>query len=55
MWFSALYNASMKNKRVPISLTEDQHKALEQAAAAMGLTISSYIRLAALELAKRDA
>lgn len=53
--FSILYNASMKNKRVPISLTEDQHQALEQAAAAMGLTISSYIRLAALERVKRDA
>jgi uncharacterized protein (DUF1778 family) len=45
----------MEKKRVPISLTEDQHKSLEQAAAAMGLTISSYIRLAALERVKRDA
>jgi uncharacterized protein (DUF1778 family) len=44
----------MEKKRVPISLTESQHKALEQAAAAMGLTISSYIRLSALERVKRD-
>tara|TARA_R110002153_G_scaffold261335_1_gene421708 strand:- start:48 stop:329 length:282 start_codon:yes stop_codon:yes gene_type:complete len=53
--FDILYNTTMEKKRVPISLTEDQHKALEQAAAAMGLTISSYIRLAALERVKRDA
>jgi uncharacterized protein (DUF1778 family) len=41
----------MNKPRVPVTLTEEQHKTLLTAAEAVGLTISAYIRMAALERA----
>lgn len=38
----------MKTKRVPIRLTEEQHKELERAAGSVGLNLASFIRGAAL-------
>lgn len=38
-----------KPVRVPVSLTEDQHKALTKEAERLGLTISAFMRMAALE------
>ena len=36
-------------KRVPVTLEDDQHKKISAAADAVGLTISAYLRFAALE------
>lgn len=41
----------MTKTRVPVSLTDEQHAALLAAADKVGLTISAYIRMAALEKA----
>lgn len=38
-----------KTVRVPVSLTEEQHERLTQAAERLGLTISAFIRMAALK------
>lgn len=43
------------SKRVPVTLDDDQHEKLSAAAKAVGLTISAYLRLAALEKAARKA
>lgn len=45
---------SGKSIRIPVTLTEDQHEKLTAAAEALGLTISAYIRAAALREAGRD-
>ena len=42
------------NPRVPVTLTPDQRDLLEAKAAKLGLTISAYIRMAALEKANKD-
>ena len=41
--------------RVPITLTDNQHEKLTKAAEKLGLTISAYIRMVALEKAGGDA
>lgn len=38
-----------KDIRVPVSLTPEQHQLLTQAASERGLTLSAFIRMAALE------
>lgn len=43
----------MNKPRVPVTLTDDQHKILTKAAEDVGLTISAYIRMAALEKAAK--
>lgn len=43
----------MEKKRIPIALDAKQHEVILQAAAAMGLTPSAYIRMTALERAKQ--
>lgn len=40
--------------RVPITLTEEQHAALQEAATELGLTISSFIRMKALEALRKQ-
>ena len=40
--------------RIPVALSDEQHKAIKQAAQALGLTISAYVRVAALEKVRRD-
>jgi len=40
--------------RVPITLNDEQHARLKQAAEKLGLTISAYIRMVALEKAGND-
>lgn len=42
-------------KRVPVTLDNDQHAIIAAAAEAVGLTISAYLRMAALERAKRES
>lgn len=44
----------MNNPRVPVTLTDEQHEILKAAAAKVGLTISAYIRMAALKEAQRN-
>jgi uncharacterized protein (DUF1778 family) len=44
----------MKQTRVPVPLTPDQHEIIKKAADELGLTISAYMRVAALEKVKRD-
>lgn len=44
----------MTQQRIAIPLTDEQREILERNAKALGLTLSAYIRLAALEKAKRD-
>lgn len=41
-----------KTIRVPVSLTEEQHEKLSKAAGELGLTISAFIRAAALKEAR---
>lgn len=43
----------MNKPRVPVTLTDEQHQLLTKAAEAVGLTISAYIRMAALEKATK--
>jgi uncharacterized protein (DUF1778 family) len=45
----------MTIKRIPVPLSEEQHRAIKAAADALGLTMSQYLRVAALEKAKSDA
>lgn len=42
-------------KRVPVTLKDHEHETLLAAAKAVGLPISAYLRLAALEKAAREA
>lgn len=42
----------MTKPRVPVTLTKEQHEIITKAAESVGLTISAYLRLAALEKAK---
>lgn len=44
----------MKQVRVPVPLDAEQHKAIKKAADDLGLTLSAYMRVAALEKVKRD-
>lgn len=44
----------MKQVRVPVPLSPEQHEAIKAAADALGLTLSAYLRVAALEKVKRD-
>lgn len=40
-----------KDIRVPVSLNEAQHREISKAASRLGLTLSAFIRMAALEKA----
>ena len=44
-------NEMTKTLRVPVTLTDDQHAKLVASAERRGLTISAFIRMAALEKA----
>ena len=39
--------------RVPVTLSNEQHEIITKAANAVGLTVSAFLRLAALEKAKQ--
>ena len=41
--------------RIPVTLTGEQHESLTRAAEKVGLTISAYIRMVALEKANTNA
>lgn len=42
----------LRDKRVPVMVTEDEHAELEKAASEMGVGVSTYLRLKALEAAR---
>ena len=42
-----------KTIRVPVALTEEQHEVLSRAASEIGLTLSAFLRAAALEKARK--
>lgn len=39
--------------RIPVVLTPEQHEILSRAAAALGLPLSAFLRMAALDMATR--
>ena len=44
----------LRSKRVPVMVTDEEHRELEEAAAAMGVGVSTYLRLKALEAARDE-
>ncbi len=43
----------LRDKRVPVMVSADEHAELEKAASDMGVGVSTYLRLKALEAARR--
>ncbi|MEO0343006.1 MAG: hypothetical protein AAF198_06170 [Pseudomonadota bacterium] len=42
----------LRDKRVPVMMSQDEYEELEQSASAMGVGVSTFIRLKALEAAR---
>ena len=45
---------ALRDKRIPVQVTEDEKAELDRAASEMGVGVSTYVRLKALEAARND-